>query len=247
MIEPKSIREITFVVDGLAAQLDSVKTSIETRLDDLKQNFDARLGLVQRLVWIVFGLLGTLVGGAASLYVQIGDIKSDVAGIKANLIANGERIGKIEKVLEDLRTDSSQIQRTLARIESRLASADPQMPMPALPALTLSASETQTLREALQARAQITTSRPTDPPNRPDYQPLPENVTRKIHRLKGLQYGIVSDGSIVLFDPARKRIVGAVPADTTARPAATSAAAPSPAQVRPPRRLEPAVAVTPPN
>jgi hypothetical protein len=102
MTEPKTIRETAILVGGL----------------------DARLGLVQKMVWGIFALLGTLLGGAAALYVQIGDLKTEIAAMKATVAATGERGGRIEKTLEELRSDTVQTQRTLARIEARLASAD---------------------------------------------------------------------------------------------------------------------------
>ncbi|NVO17183.1 MAG: hypothetical protein HXX10_24420 [Rhodoplanes sp.] len=102
MTEPKTIRETAILVGGL----------------------DARLGLVQKMVWGIFALLGTLLAGAAALYVQIGDLKTEIAGIKATVAASSDRLGKIEKSLEDLRIEIAQAHRVLSRLDARLSSAN---------------------------------------------------------------------------------------------------------------------------
>lgn len=111
MTEPKTIRETAILVAGL----------------------DARLGLLQKMVWGIFALLGTLLAGAAALYVQIGDLKTEIAGIRATVAASGDRLARIEKSVEDLRVEIGQAHRILSRLDARLTLGPP----PLDPALKL--------------------------------------------------------------------------------------------------------------
>jgi hypothetical protein len=99
MTEPKTIRETAILLAGV----------------------DARLGLVQKMVWGLFALLGTLLAGAAALYVQIGDLKTEVAVVRATTQAIDTRSLKFEKTLEDIRAEQSRTRESLSRIEARFA------------------------------------------------------------------------------------------------------------------------------
>lgn len=119
MTEPKTIRETSLVVEALASRVETTTAAVETRFGDFKDAFDARLGQTQRMVWVVIGLLGTLMLGAAGLYVQVGEIKTDLAVAKATLKSIDDRTGKTEKAAEEIRSEQIRARESLARIESR--------------------------------------------------------------------------------------------------------------------------------
>jgi septation ring formation regulator EzrA len=95
--EPKTIRESNIFVAGI----------------------EARLGLVQKMVWGVIALLGTLLAGAAALYVQIGDLRTDLAVVKTNVTAINDRVVKMDKSIDEVRADETRIRETLTRIETK--------------------------------------------------------------------------------------------------------------------------------
>ena len=147
--EPKTIRESNIFVAGI----------------------EARLGLVQKMVWGVIALLGTLLAGAAALYVQIGDLRTDLAVVKTNVTAINDRVVKMDKSIDEVRADETRIRETLTRIEMRLAASSnttPAIPVASLrkqstavlaadasaePAPFLSDWEAQLIRETLKDRA----------------------------------------------------------------------------------------------
>jgi hypothetical protein len=130
-IEPKSFRETNLVLEGL----------------------EARLGLIQKLTWYVIGLLGALIAGAAALYFQLGDIRTDVAVLKANFGSLKEQQSEIQ---QSLRSIDSKTQTSLSRIENKLTPAAPApvplatpLPGPEETPLRLGGDEIALLREML--------------------------------------------------------------------------------------------------
>jgi hypothetical protein len=103
-IEPKTFRETNIVLEGL----------------------EARLNLIQKMTWGVIGLLGALITGAAALYFQLGDIRTDVAVLKANLGSLKEQQSAIQ---ESLRSIDTRTQASLSRIENKLASNQTPAPL----------------------------------------------------------------------------------------------------------------------
>jgi hypothetical protein len=126
-IEPKSFRETNLVLEGLEARLD----------------------LIQKLTWYVIGLLGALAAGAAALYFQLADIRTDVAVLKTNFASLKEQQSAIQ---ESLRSIDSKTQASLSRIENRLTSNQtppPPLPSPGEAPLKLEGDEIALLRGAL--------------------------------------------------------------------------------------------------
>src|SRR5262249_43989572 len=94
-----------------------------------RQGLEARIGLLQLLVLAVLGMLGGLVLGAYTIYGQIGDLKSDVAVVKTNVVNISDRLAKVEKTIEDIRSDGGQILSRISRLEP-----PPRQPAPPAPA-----------------------------------------------------------------------------------------------------------------
>jgi hypothetical protein len=113
MTEPKTHREANIAREGL----------------------EARIGLLQKLVLAVLGMLGGLVLGAYAIYGQIGDLKSDVAVVKTNVVNISDRLARIEKTIDDIRSDGGQILSRISRLEppSRPLLSPHQRQTPSLP------------------------------------------------------------------------------------------------------------------
>lgn len=219
--EPKTIRESNFFVAGI----------------------DARLGLVQKMVWAVLALIGTLLAGAAALYFQIGDLKIDLAVVKANLAVINDRVAKIDKSVEGIGADQARMRETLTRIEARLAarnnipSALPlaSVPIDSLPTRASSALDSfpdgNLFTEAGQSSRPLSL---TDSETRlirdalkervlaaktlPEraaspIEPLPETVSSKIPRLGGLRYFISADGTINIVGMSDRHVLGTIVPD----------------------------------
>lgn len=104
--EPKSFRETNLVLGGIEARVD----------------------LVQKMVWAVIGLLGALVTGAFALYSQIGDLKTNVAVVKTTAATINERVTRIDKSVESVLASGVTASSALSRIEARLSAMSLQQP-----------------------------------------------------------------------------------------------------------------------
>ena len=98
--DPKTIRESNLAMAGLEGRFD----------------------FLQKMVWSVIALLGTLIAGAFALYFQLGEIKTDVAVVKANFAALKEQQAAIQ---ESIRSMDNKSQASLTRIETKLSNSQP--------------------------------------------------------------------------------------------------------------------------
>jgi hypothetical protein len=161
---------------------------------------EGRLKLIQVGVGLVIGLLGTLIAGAFALYLQLGEVKTDVAVLKSNLGTIKEQQAKIE---ESLRSIETRALGSLSRIESRLAVNQP-APTPELkqddPPPNLSAEEIATIKEVLKPRptGKPTTVKVQDTPGG-TIIPLPREIVEKFPRLKAFRYAIDEQSGAVLI------------------------------------------------
>jgi hypothetical protein len=183
-IEPRSFRETNLVLEGLEARLD----------------------LIQKMTWGVIGLLGALVAGAAALYFQIGDIRTDVAVLKTNFGSLKEQQTAIQ---ETLRLIDSKTQASLSRIENKLTSnqTPPPIPGPDEKPLRLGDDEIAMLRGAL---------KPTknDKPQQAKIGDivsdrlfvLPAAIIDKIPRLVSYGYTYDQSGSVLIVSNRTRRV-----------------------------------------
>jgi hypothetical protein len=196
MIDPRTVREATIAQAGL----------------------EARLGLLQKLILAVIGLLGAILLGAAAIYVQVGDLKTDVAVTKNTVATINERVAKMEKGIDDIRSETGQIRSETGQILSRVARLDPQpvpqRPQPASPpdlrnvigGFYVTEGEGKALRELLGAPQK------TDAPPKIGLwqrvseqllKPIPDDVAAKLPKLKGLRYAIdPGNNAIALAEPS---------------------------------------------
>ena len=141
--------------------------------------------------------------------MQLSDLKNDVAVVKTNVGNVSDRLARIEKTIDDIRNDNGQI---LSRI-SRLEPAPRPTPAPAPPAdsrvmtgFYLTDSDVKLIRELLRpppksdapAKYRLWERLPESVTS-----PLPEDVTGKITKLRGLRYSIdPGNNAIALVEPA---------------------------------------------
>lgn len=155
------------------------------------------------MVWAVIGMLGTLMAGAVALLSQVGDVKSDLASVKATVVGINDRMSGLESGIREMRTAQNSAATTLARIDTAVATAPPRAsPTPAdvlrIANLPFNA---QFMRDILKPvptgqRTFAVGERVTG-----SVVPLlPSVVVEKIPELTGLGYLIDAKAQIVLVD-----------------------------------------------
>jgi hypothetical protein len=186
MTEPKTHREANIAREGL----------------------EARVGLLQKLQWWVLGLLVAVVLGAIGINVQIGDLKSDVAVVKTNVVNINDRLARIEKTIDDIRSDGGQILSRISRLEPppRQPALPAPAPDPIVAGFYLTDGEAKRLRELLRAPPK-TAAAPTyglwEKLPDSDVRPLPDDVTSNLVKLKGLRYALdPNNNAIALVEPS---------------------------------------------
>jgi hypothetical protein len=185
------------------------------------REINASFTVFQTMVWTIIGFLGALLIGAAAIYFQIGDLKTDLAVVKTGtsniverLIAfDGRltaldsrvagldgRLATVDKNLQEMRADD-RLLRAINRVESQ---GSPKTD-PVVGGFYVTAYEATLIMQFLR------------PPTRADklgnlsvgsqvdearLHPLPEDLVRKAPRLKGIRYAIDDDNySIALAAP----------------------------------------------
>jgi hypothetical protein len=201
--EPKSVREVNVVLEGILKQFELFQKSIEARFDFLRN-----------IVWVVIGLLGALLAGAFALSNQIGEIKTDVALLKSQ---SSEFTQKQTAVLESLKSTA---EGALARVENRLASLTTgqglQQTSNLEEPLKLSRLDTLLIRSLLKP---VKTGRPLEikvgdevkeviSADRvsiiPTIAPLPAELTDEVTKFKGLSFAYDPSGAVLIVSPSRR-------------------------------------------
>jgi hypothetical protein len=178
--EPKTIRETHFVVEGL----------------------EARVVLIQTIVWWVLGLLGTLIAGAIALYVQLGDVKTDLGSVKATITAINGQITELGKDIRELRNEQSSATMTLGRIDTAIAALPKGPPNSAnIQRIVSSPSNVQLVRAMLKP---VPTGQKIyafgERVSGVNVPLLPSEVIDKFPELTGLGYIFDAKASIVFVD-----------------------------------------------
>ena len=191
-IEPKSFRETNLVLEAL----------------------EARLNLIQRMTWSVIGLLGALVAGAAALYLQLGDIKTDVAVLRANFGSLKEQQSAIKESLQSMDT---KIQASLSRMENKLTSnqTPPLVPGPDGTPLKLGDEEIALLRVILKPTKygkpqEAKIGQPVS--DRAKLFAMPRAIIDKIPRLANYSYTYDPSGSILIVSNSTKLVADIIEA-----------------------------------
>jgi hypothetical protein len=183
-IEPKTIKETSIVIEGL----------------------EARLGLITKMVWAVIGMLGTLIAGAVALYSQLGDVKTDVAAVKATVAGINERLTGFDGGIREIRSAQTTAATTLARIDEATKQTRSPTVVPDPPE-KVAAANAQFIRDLI--KPMPTGSRTYAVGNTVTgvtVQLLPPDITAKLPELRGLGYVVDAKAAIALVD-ANYRVI----------------------------------------
>ena len=98
----------------------------------------------------MIGFLAIIVAGGIGLYIQIGDLKSDIRDTKHDVSGALERLGKIEDDIAELKASQSDATNALSRIEDHVAALQglPTTP-PSAPQLLISVDDAKFIRSWL--------------------------------------------------------------------------------------------------
>jgi hypothetical protein len=179
-----------------------------------RKGLEDRVDLLQKWLWGLAGLLGTVLAAAAAIFYQLSDLKTDVAVVKANVSNVSDRLARIEKTVDEIRPEIGQIRTETGQILSRVSRAEPPpAPRPQQPdqrnviaGFYVTDGEAKLLRELLRVPQK------TDAPatiglwqRAPEslLKPIPDDVTGKLPKLKGLRYAIdPGNNAIALVEPS---------------------------------------------
>jgi hypothetical protein len=193
MSDPRTIREVNLAQAGI----------------------EGRLGLLVKMGGAIVGLLVAVVGGIATLYVQIGnvkdvvaDVKVEVAALKSTVEGLGGRIVRIETAVDSARKD------ILGRIQPP-PSPPPQSQDTIAGGFYVTEAEAGFIRDFLKApqreASKVGKFSLWDHVPQDLAQPLPDDLTAKIPKLKGLRFAIdPSNSAIALIEPSQNLIVAIV-------------------------------------
>ena len=173
----------------------------------------AAFSVYQRMVWTIIGFIGGLIIGAIAIYIQIGELKTDLAVVKANtsniierltgfdkrLGALDDRIAALDRNVQEARADD-RVLRAIGRVENQGSRTDP-----VVAGFYVTAFEATLIIQHL--RPPIRTDKPAtlsvgSRVNEDRLRPLPEDITLKSARLKGVRYAIDDNNAIALVGPS---------------------------------------------
>jgi hypothetical protein len=192
MSEPRTIREVNIAAAGV----------------------EGRLGLLIKLGGAIVAILLAVLGGIATLYVQIGSAKDDIAAVKVDVAAVKSTVAAIGKQMDKVDSSvASSRDQILARIQP---SPTPQGPQPQQIAggFYVTDSVARALHELLKVP-------PFDPrkgsmfgmwdklPEK-ESQPLPQDFAAKLG-LKGFRFAVdPNTNAIALIEPTQNVIVALI-------------------------------------
>ena len=181
------------------------------------QDFGEVKGTVDTLktigIWIL-GFLGVLIGSAGALYVQFGDVKTDVAVIKRDVATITDRLTKLEKQVADIQSGQVSAATILSRVEAKLQQPPPQ-PRPAPPMLALTSEEGMIIRDLLKsdfvpAIAYKTGARIGDEIPVASLRDFSDTLLSKVPKLKGTKYAFDEKGQILIASASDNRVVAII-------------------------------------
>lgn len=155
------------------------------------------------------GFIGSLFIVGHALYVQIGDVKTEIAVAKNNISNVGERLNRIEQSLA-----------ALPRIEALLRNAPAPAPPPGSPppvqvfsSLGLTDNEVHLIQGVLKPTA---TGKPLkfkigDQISDVIVPRLPDAIVEKVPKLRGFRYTIDQSGAVLIVEDARNTVVSIIP------------------------------------
>lgn len=195
MSDPKTVREVNFVLDGL----------------------ERRVGLLVKVGGGIVGLLGVLLLTAFSLYHEIGGLSADIASIKTGMDGLNGRIERFETAANG-RFDriEAAINHARDQILARAQAPTSQQPQEMIAGgFYVTKGQAALIREFLKIP-------PIDASKQgkigiwehiaPEYTvPLPDNLAAKIGLANGLRYAVdPANNAIALVEPSHDVVVAII-------------------------------------
>jgi hypothetical protein len=166
---------------------------------------DARV-LVKIGLAIIACLAAVLGVSVAAIFGQIGNARVEVESVWTGLSAINDRLGRIEKTVDETRATLDQ----LARNEQRTGSVTPNV----IAGFYVTAQEAEFIREFLKIPPKNATATakmalwirvPAQAT-----KPLPDGVVGKLEKLKGLRYAVDANNAIALIEPSTNIVIALI-------------------------------------
>jgi hypothetical protein len=189
MSEPKTIREVNYVVQGV------------------KEALDGRITLLQMGVGACLTIIIAVAGGGFALHKEIASVDSKLSALQASI---NERTSKLSAEIAALPNNQKQLQEALARIEARLPAPTPPIQ---LVGMQLTPEETRVLRDFFRAFG-VGKGGPYKLGDKiPDeaLSSTPDEIVARIAKLKGTKVVVDSTGSIVLTAGLSNQVIAIIP------------------------------------
>jgi uncharacterized membrane protein len=170
---------------------------------------DARV-LVKIGLAIIACLAAVLGVAVAAIFGQIGNARVEVGSVWTGLSAVNDRLGRIEKTVDETRATLDQLARNEQRNEQRTVSVAPN----AIAGFYVTAQEAEFIREFLKlppknatatAKMALWVRVPAQAT-----RPLPDGVVGKLEKLKGLRYAVDANNAIALIEPSTSIVIALI-------------------------------------
>jgi hypothetical protein len=169
---------------------------------------DARV-LVKIGLAIIACLAAVLGVAVAAIFGQIGNARVEVGSVWTGLSAINDRLGRIEKTVDETRATLDQLARNEQRNEQRTGSVTPSV----IAGFYVTAQEAEFIREFLKIPPKnATTAKMALWIRVPDQatKTLPDGVVGKIEKLKGLRYAVDANNAIALIEPSTNIVIALI-------------------------------------
>jgi hypothetical protein len=170
---------------------------------------DARV-LVKIGLAIIVCLAAVLGVSVAAIFGQIGNARVEVGSVWTGLSAINDRLGRIEKTVDETRATLDRLARNEQRNEQRTGSVTPNV----IAGFYVTAQEAEFIREFLKippknatatAKMALWIRAPAQAT-----KPLPDGVVGKLEKLKGLRYAVDANYVIALIEPSTSIVIALI-------------------------------------
>ena len=190
MSDPRTVREVNFVVDGV------------------KQALDGRITLLQYMVGAGLTILVAIAGAGTAtsiaIYREIGSLDTKVSTFQESMKGVIERINAMNSSFGQQAQSQQRMAQTLERIENKISQTPPRDPVVSQPPppITLTSDETVTLRSFFSIA-----KKSDEPPKyklgtqvpESDLKAMPTSAAEKVsQKLRGTKYLFDPNGSLVV-------------------------------------------------
>jgi hypothetical protein len=170
-----------------------------------QSGLDARV-LVKIGLAIIACLVTVLVVAVAAIFGQIGDARLEVGSVKTGLSAINDRLGRIEKTVDETRAKLNQLDRN----DQRTVPVTPNV----IAGFYVTEQEAEFIREFLKvfpknANATAKMALWIRVPAQAT-KPLPDGLVGKFEKLKGLRYAVDANNAIALIEQSTNIVIALI-------------------------------------